>query len=253
MLAEDGELIVNRNVGNDPAEVRRLVQLRGASVCGVAIEACCGSADFAAELIAQTGWSVKLAHPAAVQRLKKNRDKTDHGDAWLLADLLRVNYFPEVWLADSHTRQLRRLVRHRQGLVAERKNIKLRIRSLLREERMPRCSAGNAWTKPWMAWIVTLPLGPESQWVLNQELQRLAQVEEAVRQVDQRFAEATQGDPLVEKLLALPGVALVTAVILRAMIGRFDRFRNGKQLSRFCGLTPCNASSGKRGRRGARE
>ena len=97
-----------------------------------------------------------------------------------------------------------------------------------------------------MAWIVTLPLGPESQWVLNQELQRLAQVEEAVRQVDQRFAEATQGDPLVEKLLALPGVALVTAVILRAMIGRFDRFRNGKQLSRFCGLTPCNASSGKR-------
>ena len=97
-----------------------------------------------------------------------------------------------------------------------------------------------------MAWIVTLPLGPESQWVLNQELQRFAQVEEAVRQVDQRFAEATQGDPLVEKLLALPGVALVTAVILRAMIGRFDRFRNGKQLSRFCGLTPCNASSGKR-------
>ena len=90
------------------------------------------------------------------------------------------------------------------------------------------------------------PLGPESQWVLNQELQRLAQVEESVRHVDQRFAEATQGDPLVEKLLALPGVALVTAVILRAMIGRFDRFRNGKQLSRFCGLTPCNASSGKR-------
>jgi transposase len=246
VLAEDGELMVNRNVGNDPAEVRRLVQLRGGSVRGVAIEACCGSADFAAELIAQTGWSVKLAHPAAVQHLKKNRDKSDHGDAWLLADLLRVNYLPEVWLADSHTRQLRRLVRHRQGLVAERKNIKLRIRSLLREERMPRCSAANAWTKPWMAWIVTLPLGPESQWVLNQELQRLAQVEEAIRQVDQRFAEATQGDPLVEKLLALPGVALVTAVIFRAMIGRFDRFRNGKQLSRFCGLTPCNASSGKR-------
>ena len=105
VLAEDGELIVNRNVGNDPAEVRRLVPLRGASVCGVAIEACCGSADFAAELIAN-GVVRQLAHPAAVQRLKKNRDKTDHGDAWLLADLLRMNYLPEVWLADSHTRQL---------------------------------------------------------------------------------------------------------------------------------------------------
>ena len=38
----------------------------------------------------------------------------------------------------------------------------------------------------------------------------------------------------------------MTAVTLRAAIGRFDRFRNGKQLSRYCGVTPCNSSSGKR-------
>ena len=30
------------------------------------------------------------------------------------------------------------------------------------------------------------------------------------------------------------------------MIGRFDRFRGGKQLSSYCGIVPCNASSGKR-------
>ena len=29
-------------------------------------------------------------------------------------------------------------------------------------------------------------------------------------------------------------------------MGRFDRFQSGKQLARFCGVTPCNASSGKR-------
>ena len=33
---------------------------------------------------------------------------------------------------------------------------------------------------------------------------------------------------------------------LRAEIGRFDRFDTGKQLSRFCGVTPRNASSGNR-------
>jgi transposase len=38
----------------------------------------------------------------------------------------------------------------------------------------------------------------------------------------------------------------VTAWVLRAEIGRFDRFRTGKQLSRFCGLSPRNASSGQR-------
>lgn len=38
----------------------------------------------------------------------------------------------------------------------------------------------------------------------------------------------------------------MTAWTLRAVIGRFDRFRNGKQLSRYYGLTPKNASSGER-------
>jgi transposase len=35
-------------------------------------------------------------------------------------------------------------------------------------------------------------------------------------------------------------------VTIRAEIGRFDRFRTGKQLARFCGLSPRNASSGQR-------
>lgn len=31
---------------------------------------------------------------------------------------------------------------------------------------------------------------------------------------------------------------------MRAEIGRFDRFRTGKQLARFCGLSPRNCSNG---------
>ena len=48
------------------------------------------------------------------------------------------------------------------------------------------------------------------------------------------------------KLLDQSGVGLVTAATLRAEIGRFDRFRSGKQLARFCAVTPRNASSGQR-------
>ena len=34
--------------------------------------------------------------------------------------------------------------------------------------------------------------------------------------------------------------------VMRAEIGSFERFHTGKQLSRYCGLTPRNASSGQR-------
>jgi transposase len=245
IVDEDGMVLYNRNVENSPVMVELTVRRFADSVLGVAIEACCGSADFASRLAALTGWPVKLAHAGAVHCLKKARDKTDHGDAWQLADLMRAKFLPEVWLADEQTRQLRRLLSHRQALMAERKNVKLRIRSLLREERIfP--PGKTAWTKSWMAWLSNVNLREHSRWVLDQEIQRLSQLNEAIQRADKRFAEATQGDSIVEKLLEQEQVGLVTAVALRAVIGQFDRFRKGKQLSRHCGVTPRNASSGKR-------
>ena len=78
----DGVVLVNRNVANDPGAVRDLVRSHDGLVRGVAIEACGGAADFATQLIEMTEWVVRMAHPSAVDRLKKGPDKTDHTDAW---------------------------------------------------------------------------------------------------------------------------------------------------------------------------
>jgi transposase len=77
-------------------------------------------------------------------------------------------------------------------------------------------------------------------------LRQLARLESDLAAVEERMAQATAEDPDTQRLLAQPGIGLVTAVMLRAEIGRFDRFGSGKQLARFCGVTPCNASSGRR-------
>lgn len=246
VMNPEGDVLVNRNVANEPGAVRDLVRQYGGLVRGVAIEACCGSADFATQLTDLTGWSVYLAHPQAVNAMKNGPDKTDHGDAWHLANLLRVGYLPNVWLADATTRQLRRLVRCRAGLTAQKKDIKLRIQSLLREERMENCIKANAWTKKWMEWVKSVNVGEQTRWILDQELRRLADAERDLAAVDERMEQATQGDPIVAKLQEHPGVGVVTAVTMRAVIGKFDRFRTGKQLSRYCGVTPCNASTGSR-------
>jgi transposase len=63
---------------------------------------------------------------------------------------------------------------------------------------------------------------------------------------ESRLEEATAGDPVVARLREIKGIGPVTAWTLRAEIGWFDRFKNGKQLARYCGLSPCNASSGNR-------
>jgi transposase len=245
VLSADGKRLANQSVGNDAAKVAGLVRRHGQPV-RVAIEACCGAADMAEELAVEQKLPIELAHPGYVARLKRSPDKTDLGDAHLLADLARVNYLPTVWLAPESTRQLRRLVRYRAQLVHRRRDVKLRIRGLLRENRV-RYSEARAWTKSWLAWLhCEAPLSASDRWILDNHLAELISLKERIAAVEAQITATTADDPLVAQLLCLPGVGLVTAVTMRAEIGRFDRFQTGKQLSRFCGVTPRNASSGAR-------
>jgi transposase len=244
VLDGQGRVLSNKPCANDAAAIRARVAAFGGRVFA-ALEACTGAAALADELAAG-GWSVSLAHPGYVARLKQRPDKTDLQDAQLLADLERVGYLPRVWLAPPAVRELRRLVRYRQQLVGQRRDAKLRVRALLREARVPAPGA-KPWTKAWLLWLATAPgLADQSRWVIDRHLAALARLGAEIAAAEQRLRAVTAGDAVVAKLLDLRGVGLVTAAVLRAEIGQFDRFRSGKQLARFCGLSPRNASSGQR-------
>lgn len=244
VLNAEGKQLANSKCANDWRAVERQVRRHGMPR-GVAIEACNGAAHLADELIGHAGWPVRLSHPGYVARLKQSPDKTDYSDARLLADLERVGYLPPVWLAPEEVRELRRVVRYRQQLVAERRNIKLRVSALLREQRV--FIQGKAWSQAWRRHVAYLPeVSEQAAWIIGRQVVRLEQLDREIDLVTQRLEQMTAGDPFVAKLLEQKGIGLITAVTIRAEIGRFDRFRNGKQMARFCGLSPRNASSGAR-------
>lgn len=241
----DGRTLLNRSVANELAEIERAATRHG-QPRRMAIEACCGAADLAERLSVERGLPIQLAHPGYVNRLKRSPDKTDLGDAQLLADLTRVNYLPAVWLAPRNIRELRRVMRHRCQLVRRRKDVKLRIRGLLRENRIER-PQGRAWTRAWLAWLAgEAPLSESDRWIVDDCLAEISSLTTRIQAVEKRIRLLINNDPIVARLLTLPGVGLVTAATLRAEVGRFERFDTGKQLARFCGVTPRNASSGAR-------
>ena len=241
----DGLVLANRRCRNDIAEIVDVAERCG-EVVSAAIESCTGAASLADELVTRAEWLVNLAHPGFVSRMKQNPDKTDFTDAHLLADLERVGYLPKVWLASQEVRELRRLVRYRQQLVDDRRNIKLRVSALLRDQRV-RCPDASPWTKRWKEWVRTAEnLSEQSRWIIQRQLRRFALVLESIAEVEAYLREVTAEDTLVKALQTDPGIGPVTAWTIRAEIGRFDRFRTGKQVSRFCGLSPRNASSGAR-------
>jgi transposase len=240
-----GKVLANRSCPNDAKAVDLVVAFFGDPVRG-AIEACTGAAEIADELVTRHGWDLDLAHPGYVNRMKQSPDKSDYSDAKMLADLVRVGYLPKVWLAPADVRQLRTLVRYRQQLVNERRALKLRVTALLRDARLVEPDL-RRWGRPWLAWLATAEgLGSEARFVVDCHRTALRRLDEAVLQVEARLAAVTADDPVVAQLVALRGLGPVTAWALRAEIGRFDRFRTGKQMARYCGLSPRNASSGQR-------
>ena len=242
VMDQNRKILANQSVENDPAAVLRVVAPFGANV-HAAIEASTGAAEFAEQLLHLSNWSVELAHPGYVARMKQTPDKSDWTDARLLADLTRAGYIPRVWLAPKPIRELRDFVRHRHGLVEQRKQVKLRIRALLRNHRI--ICPFSPWTIKGRKWLLDEANISSSRtlYLIRDHYDTIDFFNKKISSVTEKMQADVVNDPVVKQLLQQPGIGIITAITMRALIGRFDRFRTGKQLANFCAVCPRNNSS----------
>lgn len=214
VMDEGGGVRLNRRCGNDLASLLPLLSQAG-PVRKIALEACEGAADLGEALTRAGDWSVELAHPLYVSKLKGSPDKSDLGDARLLADLSRVGYLPGVWLAPQPVRELRQLVNHRQRLADQRRSVKQRVTAVLRNHRAR--IDGSRWTRSWIEAARTHPGLPQTaRWLIEELLDELAWVLRRLERAERRLREATRDDPVVRRLLTIEGVGEVTARAFRA-------------------------------------
>ncbi len=90
-----------------------------------------------------TGWiydllkpyaaQLKVAHPAMLKAIAASKKKNDRVDARKIADLLRCDLLPECYMAPSWIRELRRVLRYRNLVVAQAVRMKNKIAGLLME------------------------------------------------------------------------------------------------------------------------
>ena len=97
IVAEDGEKLSSVRIDNSPLALATAVGEAGPAP-QVVIEATWGWYG-AADVLAELGCRVHLAHPLGVKGFENRRVKNDDRDATLLADLLRMGSLPEGWIA----------------------------------------------------------------------------------------------------------------------------------------------------------
>ncbi|WP_256449442.1 IS110 family transposase [Kutzneria sp. CA-103260] len=230
-----GEHLATVRITNDPIALGQELGKAGPEPEAV-LEATYGW-YWAADVLAEAGAHVHLAHPLGIKGFAYRRVKNDVRDAADLADLLRMGRLPEAWIAPPETRELRELVRHRAKLVDLRSGLKAGVHAVL--------------AKQGLHLPVTDLFGVRGRQLLTQApLDRAyrARVNALCRLIESLDFEIDLAAKLVSARLAghagfaaiqaIPGVGPTLAAIFVAEIGDAHRFLGPRQLCSWAGLTP---------------
>lgn len=246
-MTESGQTLEMTRISNDP-EYLRAVMARAGEAPEVVLEATYGW-YWAADVLAELGANVHLAHPLGVKAFSYRRVKNDQRDAADLADLLRMGRLPEAWIAPPQIRELRQLVRHRAKLVALRASLKCQVHGVLAGAGVP-VPMSDLFAGDRPAPLTSARLSPVEDWRVRSLLRMIELADEEISRFEALARGPLARHPGYRVLQTVPGVGPVLAGVFVAEIGEVARFAGPEQLASWAGLTPRHHESDTSVRRG---
>jgi len=208
----------------------------------VALESCTNAFAFH-RLLCQHAGKVVVSNPLKTRVIAEAKVKTDKVDAEILARLLAADFLPPVWVPDAFTDQLRHCVSHRQGLVTQRTQAKNRIHAILHRNLIT-VQISDLFGKAGRAFLAKVELPATERMLLDADLRTIDFLNAEILAAEKALAEAVHEDEQIRRLLTIPGIALTSAVGLKAAIGDIHRFRASAKLVSYFGLNPSVYQSG---------
>jgi transposase len=234
VVAEDGQVQLNKNVVNGSEPMLRLI---GGLPPGT--PAASGAAfgwGWLAGLLEDSGFGAHLVHPLRCTAIASARLKNDKVDAAILAQLLRADLLPEALIAPLEVRQLRALLRHRASLVRLGTGLRNRIHAVAADHGYDRSASYQ--TGPGRGWLAELDLPAASREIVTDCLAVIDRLAPVIDRTGGELHARARADPRVKVLQTLPGVGEFTALMMLAEIGDITRFPSARKLASWAGLTP---------------
>jgi transposase len=203
-----------------------------------------GNAAAVVEVLAPHVDRVIIANPKQVRLIAHAKIKTDAIDAGVLARLYATSFLPEVWVPDEPTLALRRQVARRTQLVRQRVRLKNLIQSILHAHLIPPCPHANLTGLSGRRWIAAQRLPEDERAAVQRHLAQIDLIEGSLKEVEADIARATMSDPVIRRLMTLPGVDMTVASGVAAAIGDVRRFADPTRLVGYLGLNPSTRQSG---------
>ena len=157
-----------------------------------------------AQILERHAGRVVVADPAQLKAIASARIKTDKVDAHILAQLLRLDFLPEVQLPGRDTWALRQLMAHRKQLRAQSVATKDTIHSVLNRS-LQRYPGKFLFSKEGFRWLAELELPAAERMVLDHQATLLREVQARLDAVDRELTEQARLHPDAKLLVTIPG------------------------------------------------
>jgi transposase len=197
------------------------------------------------QLIEPLAERVVLVHPKKLRIIAESTCKTDKIDAFILADLLRLNVLPEASRATPRQREHRALVRLRSYVQGRITGVKNKIRFVLSAYNADRSSLFNEAGKEYLDQV---KLSDSDRFVVEQLWTEFQEHHARLLVVDRRLREFAASAPTAERearevLATMPQAGPVTIDVIVSELGDIRRFRSAKKVTAYAGLAPGQRSS----------
>ena len=161
--------------------------------------------------------------------------KTDKIDAMILAQLLRCDFLPTVWIPDAKTRVLRRLSSFRKSLVQDTTAAKNRIKGILNHLLIKHAVV---WSKDGLDELKKLDIPAHEHTIMDCEIAVLEHLRTQIEKVEMEIKKLAYEEENVRLLMTLPGVDYNTATAIVAAFGDVSRFKDADHAASYLGLVP---------------
>jgi transposase len=246
-LDREGDDVATGSIPATEEDLRRLVQQVAAGrALHVAFEAG-GSTFWVHDLLVDCiGKSyVHVAQSKKIRSIANTKSKTDENDAWWLAYLTFEGRLPECFVPTGVLREIRLATRERFEVVQLATRVKVRVRSLLRQQgiRLPGQRLDS--TQNWNALVdLCEELEGVAGEILNEQLaflETLLAAKAHWEEVIEKLAEDLPEVRIIEQ--AIPGAGKTLAAVLAAELGPLERFTTASAVANYAGLTPSSRTS----------
>lgn len=190
---------------------------------------------------------VVVSNPLRTKAIAQAKIKTDKVDAKVLAQLLRADFLPSVWIPNSDTRLLRQRSTERSMLISDRTRIKNRIHSIF-HQRLLEVPTGDLFSTKNLAWLRNPPsaLDAHGRAALDRQLRLFDTLQKEITAVTDQCAANAYQSPQIKLLMTLPGFDFCTAEGLLAALGDIHRFPSADKVAPYLGLVPSTYQSANR-------